>query len=178
MNDEYYSNTGLNTQAEGQIDVDSLYIGTAKNSVQDPTKILAVSTDIKTFFGEKYKNSGVVNINQKGVGTVKVIGELKAVRDGTINIDLTNQASYLYGHTLLNNYDNDNGEINLAITDGAKWINVQDKNDKDSRLTTLTLKDNGLVDLTDKTYSDGNFQNIYIEEEFNGGNGTIKADVR
>lgn len=177
MNDEYYSNTGLNTQAEGQIDVDSLYIGTAKNSVQDPTKILAVSTDIKTFFGEKYKNSGVVNINQKGVGTVKVIGELKAVRDGTINIDLTNQASYLYGHTLLNNYDNDNGEINLAITDGAKWINVQDKNDKDSRLTTLTLKDNGLVDLTDKTYSDGNFQNIYIEEEFNGGNGTINMDI-
>lgn len=177
MNDEYYSNTGLNTQAEGQIDVDSLYIGTAKNSVQDPTKILAVSTDIKTFFGEKYKNSGVVNINQNGVGTVKVIGELKAVRDGTINIDLTNQASYLYGHTLLNNYDNDNGEINLAITDGAKWINVQDKNDKDSRLTTLTLKDNGLVDLTDKTYSDGTFQNIYIEKEFNGGNGTINMDI-
>lgn len=177
MNDEYYSNTGLNTQAEGQIDVDSLYIGTAKNSVQDPTKILAVSTDIKTFFGEKYKNSGVVNINQNGVGTVKVIGELKAVRGGTINIDLTNQASYLYGHTLLNNYDNDNGKINLAITDGAKWINVQDENDKDSRLTTLTLKDNGLVDLTDKTYSDGNFQNIYIEEEFNGGNGTINMDI-
>lgn len=63
--DEYCSNTGLNTQAEGKIDVDSLYIGTAKNSVQDPTKILAVSTDIKTFFGEKYQNSGVVNINQK-----------------------------------------------------------------------------------------------------------------
>lgn len=175
--DEYCSNTGLNTQAEGQIDVDSLYIGTAKNSVQDPTKILAVSTDIKTFFGETYQNSGVVNINQNGVGTVKVIGELKAVRGGTINIDLTNQASYLYGHTLLNNYDNDNGKINLAITDGAKWINVQDKNDKDSRLTTLTLKDNGLVDLTDKTYSDGNFQNIYIEDEFNGGNGTINMDI-
>lgn len=177
MNDEYYSNTGLNTQAEGKIKVDSLYIGTAKNSVQDPTKILAVSTDIKTFFGETYENSGVVNINQNGVGTVKVIGELKAVRGGTINIDLTNQASYLYGHTLLNNYDNDNGKINLAITDGAKWINVQDENDKDSRLTTLTLKDNGLVDLTDKTYSDGNFQNIYIEEEFNGGNGTINMDI-
>lgn len=175
--DEYCSNTGLNTQAEGKIDVDSLYIGTAKNSVQDPTKILAVSTDIKTFFGEKYKNSGVVNINQHGVGTVKVIGELKAVGKGTINIDLTNQASYLYGHTLLNNDDNDNGEINLAITDGAKWINVQDENDKDSRLTTLTLKDNGLVDLTDKTYSDGKFQNIYIEKEFNGGNGTINMDI-
>lgn len=177
MNDEYCSNTGLNTQAEGQIDVDSLYIGTAKNSVQDPTKILAVSTDIKTFFGEDYENSGVVNINQYGVGTVKVIGELKAVGKGTINIDLTNQASYLYGHTLLNNDDNDNGKINLAITDGAKWINVQDENDKDSRLTTLTLKDNGLVDLTDKTYSDGKFQNIYIEEKFNGGNGTINMDI-
>lgn len=175
--DEYCSNTGLNTQAEGKINVDSLYIGTAKNSVQDPTKILAVSTDIRTFFGKKYQNSGVVNINQNGVGTVKVIGELKAVGEGTINIDLTNQASYLYGHTLLNNDDNDNGKINLAITDGAKWINVQDENDKDSRLTTLTLKDNGLVDLTDKTYSDGNFQNIYIEDEFNGGNGTINMDI-
>ncbi len=174
--DEYCSNTGLNTQAEGKINVDSLYIGTAKNSVQDPTKILAVSTDIKTFFGEDYENSGVVNINPNGVGTVKVIGELKAVGEGTINIDLTNQASYLYGHTLLNNDDNDNGKINLAITDGAKWINVQDADDKDSRLTTLTLKDNGLVDLTDKTYSDGNFQNIYIEE-FNGGNGTINMDI-
>ncbi len=174
--DEYCSNTGLNTQAEGKINVDSLYIGTAKNSVQDPTKILAVSTDIRTFFGKKYQNSGVVNINQNGVGTVKVIGELKAVGEGTINIDLTNQASYLYGHTLLNNDDNDNGKINLAITDGAKWINVQDADDKDSRLTTLTLKDNGLVDLTDKTYSDGNFQNIYIEE-FNGGNGTINMDI-
>ena len=175
--DEYCSNTGLNTQAEGKIDVDSLYIGTAKNSVQDPTKILAVSTDIKTFFLKEYENSGVVNINPNGVGTVKVIGELKAVGEGTINIDLTNQASYLYGHTLLNNDDNDNGKINLAITDGAKWINVQDADDKDSRLTTLTLKDNGLVDLTDKTYSDGKFQNIYIEEKFNGGNGTINIDI-
>lgn len=175
--DEYCSNTGLNTQAEGKIDVDSLYIGTAKNSVQDPTKILAVSTDIKTFFLKEYENSGVVNINPNGVGTVKVIGELKAVGEGTINIDLTNQASYLYGHTLLNNDDNDNGKINLAITDGAKWINVQDADDKDSRLTTLTLKDNGLVDLTDKTYSDGKFQNIYIEEKFNGGNGTINMDI-
>lgn len=175
--DEYCSNTGLNTQAEGKIDVDSLYIGTAKNSVQDPTKILAVSTDIKTFFLKEYENSGVVNINPNGVGTVKVIGELKAVGEGTINIDLTNQASYLYGHTLLNNDDNDNGKINLAITDGAKWINVQDADDKDSRLTTLTLKDNGLVDLTDKTYSDSKFQNIYIEEKFNGGNGTINMDI-
>ena len=177
MNDEYYSNTGLNTQAEGQIDVDSLYIGTDENSVQDPTKIMAVSTDIKTFFGENYENSGVVNINSNGTGTVKVIGELKAVRDGKINIALTNQASYLYGHTLLNNYDNDNGKIDLAITDGAKWINVQDENDEDSRLTTLTLKDNGLVDLTDKTYNAENFQNIYIDKEFKGGNGTINMDI-
>ena len=177
MNDEYYSNTGLNTQAEGQIDVDSLYIGTDENSVQDPTKIMAVSTDIKTFFGENYENSGVVNINSNGTGTVKVIGELKAVRDGKINIALTNQASYLYGHTLLNNYDNDNGEIDLAITDGAKWINVQDENDEDSRLTTLTLKDNGLVDLTDKTYNAENFQNIYIDKEFKGDNGTINMDI-
>lgn len=175
--DEYCSNTGLNTQAEGQIDVDSLYIGTAKNSVQDPTKILAVSTDIKTFFLKEYENSGVVNINQNGVGTVKVIGELKAVREGTINIDLTNQASYLYGHTLLNNDDNDNGKINLAITDGAKWINVQDADDMASRVTTLNLADGGLVDLTDKNYSYGKFQNIYIEEEFNGGNGTINMDI-
>ena len=51
MNDEYYSNTGLITQAEGQIDVGSLYIGIDENSVQDPTKITAVSTDVKTFFG-------------------------------------------------------------------------------------------------------------------------------
>lgn len=179
-NNNNKNNYGLMTKTGGVINANSVKIGTEGN-VKDPTKIVAVNLyGKKDLFGksEPYgKNAGKININQENNGIVQINGKIRALDNGIANIKLSNENSYLYGNTQLSQIYSANGTINLNVMNGAKWINVQDKNDKDSRLTTLTLKDGGLVDLTDKTYSDGNFQNIYIEKEFNGGNGTINMDI-
>lgn len=179
-NNNNKNNYGLMTKTGGVINANSVKIGT-EGKVKDPTKIVAVNLyGKKDLFGksEPYgKNAGKININQENNGIVQINGKIRALDNGIANIKLSNENSYLYGNTQLSQIYSANGTINLNVMNGAKWINVQDKNDKDSRLTTLTLKDNGLVDLTDKTYSDGNFQNIYIEDEFNGGNGTINMDI-
>lgn len=173
------NNIGLMTQTGGVIKVNSAQIGLG-GKIVNPNKIIAVNLSGKNDLYDKSdvygNNSGTININNDKTGTVKLNGKIRSLDDGVANITLSNNDSFLYGNTQLNQEDSANGTINLNVMNGAKWINVQDKNDKDSRLTTLTLKDNGLVDLTDKTYSDGNFQNIYIEE-FNGGNGTINMDI-
>ena len=174
------NNIGLFTQTGGVITVNSAQIGLGGNIV-NPNKIIAVNLYGKNdSYGnsDAYgNNSGEININNNKTGTVKLNGKIRSLDDGVANITLSNNDSFLYGNTQLNQIYSANGTINLDIMNGAKWINVQDADDMASRVTTLNLADGGLVDLTDKTYSDGNFQNIYIEEEFNGGNGTINMDI-
>lgn len=174
------NNIGLFTQTGGVINVNSAQIGLG-GKIVNPNKIIAVNLygkndlyGVSDIYGN---NSGTININNDKTGTVKLNGKIRSLDDGVANITLSNNDSFLYGNTQLNQIYSANGTINLNVMNGAKWINVQDADDMASRLTTLTLKDNGLVDLTDKTYSDGNFQNIYIEEKFNGGNGTINMDI-
>lgn len=179
-NDQFYSNTGLNTQAEGEITVGSLYIGTGSSVIQDPTKITAISTDMKVFFGESYQNSGKISVNEKETGTVQVAGQVKAIREGTVDLSLTNENSWLYGNTVLQNWDDDNGKIFLTVANGATWTNVQDADDTDSELTKLTVSDGGLVDMTDTAYTDTAthpFQNIYIDDTFGGNGGGFRMDI-
>ena len=174
------TNIGLMTQTGGIINVNSAKIGLNGNII-DPNKIIAVNLyGKKDLYGisDVYgNNSGTININNDKTGTVKLNGKIRSLENGIANITLSNKDSFLYGNTQLSQIYSENGTINLDVMNGAKWINVQDENDEDSRLTTLTLKDNGLVDLTDKTYNAENFQNIYIDKEFKGGNGTINMDI-
>lgn len=174
------NNIGLMTQTGGVINVNSAQIGLNGN-ILDPNKIIAVNLyrkndlyGVSDIYGN---NSGTININNDKTGTVKLNGKIRSLDDGVANITLSSNDSFLYGNTQLSQIYSTNGTINLDIMNGAKWINVQDADDMASRVTTLNLADGGLVDLTDKTYSDGTFQNIYIEKEFNGGNGTINMDI-
>lgn len=174
------NNIGLMTQTGGVINVNSAQIGLNGN-ILDPNKIIAVNLygkndlyGVSDIYGN---NSGTININNDKTGTVKLNGKIRSLDNGVANITLSSNDSFLYGNTQLNQEDSANGTINLNVMNGAKWINVQDADDMASRVTTLNLADGGLVDLTDKTYSDGTFQNIYIEKEFNGGNGTINMDI-
>lgn len=174
------NNIGLFTQTGGVIKVNSAQIGLG-GKIVNPNKIIAVNlSGKKDSFGasDAYgNNSGKININNNKTGTVKLNGKICSLDDGIANITLSNNDSFLYGNTQLNQKDSENGTINLNVMNGAKWINVQDADDMASRVTTLNLADGGLVDLTDKNYSYGKFQNIYIEDEFNGGNGTINMDI-
>lgn len=174
------NNIGLFTQTGGVINVNSAQIGLG-GKIVNPNKIIAVNLygkndlyGVSDIYGN---NSGTININNDKTGTVKLNGKIRSLDDGVANITLSNNDSFLYGNTQLNQIYSANGTINLNVMNGAKWINVQDADDMASRVTTLNLADGGLVDLTDKTYSDGTFQNIYIEKEFNGGNGTINMDI-
>lgn len=174
------NNIGLMTQTGGVINVNSAQIGLNGN-ILDPNKIIAVNLSGKNdLYGKSDvygNNSGEININNNKTGTVKLNGKIRSLDDGVANITLSNNDSFLYGNTQLNQKDSANGTINLNVMNGAKWINVQDADDMASYVTVLNLAGGGLVDLTDKTYSDGKFQNIYIEKEFNGGNGTINMDI-
>lgn len=174
------NNIGLMTQTGGVINVNSAQIGLNGN-ILDPNKIIAVNLyrkndlyGVSDIYGN---NSGTININNDKNGIVKLNGKIRSLDNGVANITLSSNDSFLYGNTQLSQIYSTNGTINLDIMNGAKWINVQDADDMASRVTTLNLADGGLVDLTDKTYSDGTFQNIYIEKEFNGGNGTINMDI-
>ena len=174
------NNIGLMTQTGGVINVNSAQIGLNGN-ILDPNKIIAVNLygkndlyGVSDIYGN---NSGTININNDKTGAVKLNGKIRSLDNGVANITLSTNDSFLYGNTQLSQIYSTNGTINLDIMNGAKWINVQDADDMASHVTTLNLNNGGLVDLTDKVYSDGNFQSIYIDKEFNGNNGIIHMDI-
>lgn len=172
---------GLNAEEEGKIDVGSLYIGTNGSSVTDPTKITAILTEGKEdLLHAKYDNSGTINVNTDGKGTVQVNGQVKALDDGTINLNLTNDKSYLYGNTRVV-YGSSKGTINLKLDNGAKWTNVRGDSDLDSEVTNLTLGNGAWIDMTDTTYvneaTHGKYQSIYVDNNMDGTGGTIYMDI-
>lgn len=171
---------GLETEEEGTIDVGSLYIG-AQGAVTDPTKITAILTEGKAdLYKRPYDNSGTINVNQDGQGTVQVRGQVKSLDDGTVNLNLSNKDSYLYGNTRVEIY-NDQGNINLSMSNGAKWINVRGDYDQDSRVTSLSLNSGAQIDMTDTTYVNeakhGKYQSIYVDQDMTGTGGTIHMDI-
>ena len=179
-NNNNKNNYGLMTKTGGVINANSVKIGT-EGKVKDPTKIVAVNLYGKTdLFGESKpygNNAGKININQENNGIVQINGKIRALDNGIANIKLSNENSYLYGNTQLNQIYSTSGEINLDINSGGKWINLETATDNASRLTTLNLSDNGLVDLTDKKYNAEDFQSVYVDETFNGNGGIINMDI-
>lgn len=173
--------TGLRTQTAGKITTDSLYIGTNGSAVTDPTKITAIQTAGRTdLYRKDYGSSGTITINDKGTGTVQVNGQVKAVDAGTINLNLTNKDSYLYGNTRVVTYNNE-GTINVTLDNGAKWTNVRGDYDLDSEITNLNLNNGAIIDMTDTKYVNktkhGIYQSIYIDKDMKGTKGTIHMDI-
>ena len=180
MNDEKESagsRVGLITETAGKIDVGSVYIGTGV-SVQDPTKIVALKNDYhKDLYNKNYGNSGTITVNKDGKGEVQIRGKLESNYDGTIDVNMTSKTSYLYGNTQIGWSD---GTINLALANGARWINVQDTDDASSVLTNLTLSNGGQIDMTDTVYTDvaaHKYQDIVIKNNFSGNGGSIHMDI-
>lgn len=173
-------NTGIRAADEGNININSLYIGVNEDSnyITDPNKIKAILTDN---YWNSTGSAGNITINEYGTGTVQVVGKVQANDDGNININLNNKNSYLYGNTRLRDYlKKIDGAIHLDISNGAKWINVQGILDKSSELTTLTLNEGGLIDMTDTKYTDietHKWQDIIINNAFDGSGGTIHMDI-
>lgn len=182
-NDDKYQDkrVGVATETDATVTIGSLHIGTGSDSVKDPNHITALQTSTsEDLFGEEYGTAGTINVNQNQNNEVQLVGRLYSVDKGTINLNLSNNTSYLYGNTKVSWWGPDDGFINLDIANGAKWINVQNTNDTDSTLTALTLANGGIVDLTDTQYTDiskHKYQNIYINETFDGLGGTINMDI-
>lgn len=181
---------GLLTESAGNIQVNSLYVGTAEKTVQDPTKITALAASNKNdpyssdkdLYNKSYGSAGTITVNEKKDGEVQLRGQVYSDYAGTINLNLTSATSYLYGNTDIgsNLVEGKGSTINLNVANGATWTNVQDADDTDSELTKLTVSDGGLVDMTDTTYTDTAahpFQNIYIDDTFGGNGGGFRMDI-
>ena len=176
--DEYKGKrVGIEAETGASVTVDSLHIGTGK--VRDPRYITALKTSIdKDLNRNSYGNAGTITVNKDKNKEVQLRGQLYAANKGTINVSLSDAASYLYGNTKIQDWGDTVGCINLDVMNGAKWINVQDINDSASALTTLTLSSGGMVDLTDTRYNgESRYQNIYIKDTFDGSEGTIHMDI-
>lgn len=174
-------NTGVRVADESTINIGSLFIGASgdSNYINDPTKITAISTE-NQWNWDTDESAGNVFVNEDGGGTVQIAGKVEAIDYGNVNINLNNNYSYIYGNMDFKNWDNKNGTIQLNISNSAIWTNVQDQYDDASGVTKLTLSNGGIVDLTDTVYTDINehkYQNIYINDTFDGFGGTINMDI-
>lgn len=98
-----------------------------------------------------------ININQGGTGTVKMNGDIsfnydkdtsKTPIDSTVNLNLTNEESYLNGNIIkTGNPPKDTtidavNHMNLSLSNGATWTSTDD-----SFVNNLTLKNGGTVNL-------------------------------
>lgn len=181
LQDDKYQDKRVGIEAEtgASVTVDSLHIGTGTDKVRDPSHITALKTSIdKDLYDHSYTNAGTITVNQDKNKEVQLRGQLYAANKGTINVSLSDAASYLYGNTKIQDWGDTVGYLNLDVMNGAKWINVQDINDSASALTTLTLSSGGMVDLTDTRYNgESRYQDIYIKDTFDGSEGTIHMDI-
>ena len=84
-----------------------------------------------------------------------IIGNLDA-KQGMINLNLANDQSYWHGSQANYTETKKNGTLNLTISNGAQWVPDGYQHNKVSgkvdpvgteRITALTLKDGGIVNL-------------------------------
>lgn len=96
-----------------------------------------------------------ININQDGTGTVKMNGDISfnydektsgTPIDSTVNLNLTNEESYLNGNIIKTGNPPSNSNtvkgMNMSFSNGATWTST-----KDSFVNNLTLKNGGTVNL-------------------------------
>lgn len=112
-----------------------------------------------------------IDINTDGGHAVRLTGDVYAERQGTINLTLAQEGSFLQGNviTKASGKASTEGTVNLTVSDGAAWQPVYDnrngsffdRNEYESgkvssnayqttvnSIKTLTLQNGGLLDLT------------------------------
>lgn len=171
------NNKGILAADGSDISIGSLYVGTKKEGfLSNPNKITAISTEKE--WGNYW--AGNIKVNEDTTNTVQVVGKIQANWRGNVNLTLSNKDSYFYGNASLKDYSSKDGKINLTITNGANWTNVQNTWDGASEVTSLALSNGGIVNLTDTEYTDvekHKFQNMFINEKFKGNGGILQMDI-
>lgn len=131
-----------------------------------------------------------ININQGGTGTVKMNGDIsfnydkdtsKTPIDSTVNLNLTNEESYLNGNIIktgnppkdtikTGNPPEDTTidavkDMNLSLSNGATWTSTED-----SFVNNLTLKNGGTVNLA------GDAQTVDVLTKMSSDNGVVATN--
>ncbi len=132
------------------------------------------------------EGGSIVITTDKATGYSKIIGDIdmsRAGRENTITLDLNNADSYWYGSQVADHEDEDGnliyGNLNLTISDGAKWIYTNGINREESGLDTesfatgrhlsaVTLKDGGIINLCNADVKDA-FANVNNDKALKSG---------
>lgn len=161
----YLANNGLyaldeypKSKSRGIINVTGkhVYIDTNSNNFSKLYDSDNYQTDVSKNDAISGKYGGTVNVNMDGnAEDVAIIGNLDA-KQGTVNMKLTNAQSYWHGSQANYTETKANGTLNLTISNGAQWVPDGYQQNKVSRkvdpvgterITALTLKDGGIVNL-------------------------------
>ncbi len=131
-----------------------------------------------------------ININKNGTGTVKMNGDIsfnydnntsKTPIDSTVNLNLTNEESYLNGNIIKTGHPPKDtiqignspeyttidavNHMNLSLSNGATWTST-----KDSFVNNLTLKNGGTVNLAGDTHT------VDVLTKMSSDNGVVTAN--
>ena len=206
-----FNNAGILTQVEnsrvdvsGTADMDVYGNGITTNAKNSTVSVGGGEINVPKGMNYGYYTlgayQGTINVNTGKDGTaagnnsVKLVGDIFALKTGTVNVALTTDDSYLRGIV-----DN-GGTVNMWLQNGASWINqanntryAQDNEDVGSNgashiskltggsagATGVIFQKSGSKDITIDKYS-GNTMVIYEHDNSNpenilGGNFTVKT---
>ncbi|WP_302297643.1 autotransporter family protein [Mitsuokella multacida] len=193
----YLANNGLyaldeykKSKSRGVINVTGkhVYIDTNSNNFSKLYDSDDYQADVSKNDAISGKYGGTVNVNVDGTAEdVAIIGNLDA-KEGTINMQLANGQSYWHGSQANYTDTKKKGTLNLSISNGAQWVPdgyQQNKLDGKAdpvgteRITALTLKDGGIVNLHGFDSFIGQktaVQELHIDE-LKGTGGIFRMDV-
>lgn len=124
------------------------------------------------------RGKSTININEDGTGTVKMNGDIsfnydektsKTTIDSTVNLNLTNEESYLNGNIIKTGNPPSNKitvqDMNMSLSNGATWTSTDD-----SFVNNLTLANGGTVNLA------GDAHKVNVLNEMTSNDGVVATN--
>lgn len=124
------------------------------------------------------RGNSTININKNGTGTVKMNGDIsfnydektsKTTIDSTVNLNLTNEESYLKGNIIKTGNPPSNKitvqDMNMSLSNGATWTSTAD-----SFVNNLTLANGGTVSLA------GDAHKVNVLNEMTSNDGVVATN--
>ncbi len=152
--------------------------------------VVAIANGLTRYKGSQAltakEGGSIVITTDKDTGYSKIIGDIDMSRKGrenSITLDLNNANSYWYGSQVADKRDDEGkliyGNLNLTISNGAKWIYANGINKEDSgldvesfatgrHLSAVTLKDGGIINLCDADVKEA-FANVNNDKALKSG---------
>lgn len=114
--------------------------------------------------GKKYSlyvsgDGSKIDVNSSGSGDVYLKGDIKAINEGILNLDLATENSYFAGAATTEN----NGKLHMKLRQGALWNLTAD-----SDLSGLVFKDGAVLDMAQTV----GYQNLRTDD-FTGSGATL-----